>query len=179
MLQDSDSGARPATPVLDRDLCHGQSGHQHIQHQIKPCVCLVARCRNHCHRLINRDETIEACGQAPDCGRLRFHVCQHIECPQQQMDAVDRWRARLRTACGDCVEVHRIAVAGNGSKPHLVGHGECTAYHGSAHGCRMYAAGPRHADLEIDPAKPEDLLLLTGYRPAATEAVRMPRNRPM
>jgi hypothetical protein len=33
----------------------------------------------------------------------------------------------LGTARQDGVEVHRIAIAGNGSKPELVGHGEGAA----------------------------------------------------
>jgi hypothetical protein len=54
----------------------------------------------------------------------RVSAGQRVEPPEQQVDAMRDRRASLRSAGEDGVEMHRIAVAGNGGEPRLIGRGE-------------------------------------------------------
>ena len=80
--------------------------------------------RRHRDPLVDRREMLELGLEATHRRQRRFSAGQRVEPPKQQVDAMHHRRAGLRPAGEDGVKVHRITVAGNSSKPRLIGLGE-------------------------------------------------------
>jgi hypothetical protein len=80
--------------------------------------------RRHGDRLVDRHEMLELSFQDTQGRQRRVSAGQRVEPPEQQVDAMRDRRASLRSAGEDGVEMHRIAVAGNGGEPRLIGRGE-------------------------------------------------------
>ena len=81
-------------------------------------------CRRHRDALIDRREMLELGLEATHRRQRRLGAGQRVKSPKQQMDAMHDRHAGLRAAGEDGVEVHRVAVAGNGGEPRLIGLGE-------------------------------------------------------
>jgi alkylhydroperoxidase family enzyme len=107
---------------LDHELSDRHSPRREVQTRAR----FGPRPDRHRYGLVNRCEPLEVRLQATH-RVLRLGARQRIEPPQQQVDAMDDRNAGLSPAGEESVEVHRIAIAGNGGKPHLVGLGEGSA----------------------------------------------------
>jgi hypothetical protein len=80
--------------------------------------------RRHRDPLADGREMLELGFEATHRRRRRLGAGQRIEPPKQEMDAMHRQRAGLRPAGEDRVEMHRIAIPGNGGEPLLICLGE-------------------------------------------------------
>ncbi len=107
---------------IEADLSHRQSRDYKVQARAR----LGSLRKGQRYLLVDGDKPLEGRPQAQH-RRMGLIPRQHIERPQQQMNAVHRLHARLGAARLHFVEVHRIAITRKVGKPDLVGPGESSA----------------------------------------------------
>ena len=92
---------------IEADLGHRKSR----DHEVQARARLGSLRERQRHRFVNGDKPLEVRPQAQHRRTSELIPRQHIERPQQQMNAVHHLHARLGAARFDGVEVHRIAIA--------------------------------------------------------------------